>query len=70
MMGGISESFIFLKNLNGICLYSKAEYKIDNEIGDEGCLCIFNNAKFLSNLEELDLGGNKEKQKNRMSNNI
>lgn len=55
----ISDRFTLFKNLKLLRLNCNNEYKICNEIGDEGCKAIFINAKYLSNIEELWLGGNR-----------
>lgn len=49
-----------MKNLKEICLESKGENKIDNDIKDDGCSSIFKNAKHLSNLVKLNISCNKE----------
>lgn len=54
------DNFVFMKNLKEICLESKGENKIDNDIKDDGCSSIFKNAKHLSNLVKLNISCNKE----------
>lgn len=39
----------------------KSKNKIENEIMDEGCKSIFNVAKYLSNLEILNLDSKRDK---------
>lgn len=61
----ISESFVCLKNVKEIFLGG------ENEIRDDGCRAIFENAKYLSNLEVLSIWGNKVyKNDNRYWNDI
>lgn len=43
--------------------------EIENVIGDVGCEAIFSNAKYLINLEELDLNSNNFPSKCSVSNN-
>lgn len=54
-------SIVFMKNLKDINLKCKYKNKIDNyDLGDVGCKTIFNNSKYLLNLEKLNLQCNKE----------
>lgn len=63
MMNVISKSFIFTKNLKEINLKSKKDNTVDNKIGDIGCITLFKNTVHLTNLEELNLNGNREIKK-------
>lgn len=55
-----NEDIKYLNNLKEIYMTCKEVNKIDDKIGDEGCFGIFNNAKYLSSLDKLNLKGNKE----------
>lgn len=59
----LKENMKYLKKLKEINFRCKNEDKIDNFIGDDGFASIFNNAKYLSNLEKLDLNSKKEQMK-------
>lgn len=59
-MSLISEHFVFMKNLKIINLGCKKANELDNGyFGDDGCDVLFNSSKFLTNLEILNLNGNK-----------
>lgn len=47
----------YLQNIKKIEMSSKSleTKKIENEIGDDGCDAIFDNAKYITNLETLHL---------------
>lgn len=49
----MEENIKYLKSLKEIGLRSKRENIIGNKIGDGGCVAIFNNSRYLSNLEKL-----------------
>lgn len=65
----INENLNYFRKLKEISLGSNKENKVDNLIGDDGFIAIFNNIRYLSTLEVLKLLG-KNKHKNRMWNNI
>lgn len=50
------ESFAFMKNLKILNLWSKTD---NNWIGNPISKALFNNAKYQSNMEKLNLGCNK-----------
>lgn len=50
----------YLKNLKGIDLSGKYEYKIGNVLRDDGCTALFNNVKYLTNLKKLNIHSNRE----------
>lgn len=52
----IKENLKYLRKLKEIFLTGKNKNKTENEIGDNGCAAIFNNFKYLSNLEVLEFG--------------
>lgn len=52
----INNNIKHLEKLTGIFFNSKAKNKVDNIIGNSGCKSIFSNAKYLNNLEMLNLG--------------
>lgn len=56
----IKEYLKCLNSLKEINLKSKIEDKVANKIGDEGLKAIFICAMYLTNLQRLNLNGNKE----------
>lgn len=64
----IDENLKNLGRIRNFDFWGKDKIKVGNEIGDSGCIGIFNNAKYLTNLEVLYIGG-KSKDENRMWNN-
>lgn len=60
LWGAMNENLMYLTKLKEIYLECKKGNKIGNAIGDDGCFEIFINSKYLSNLEKLDLLGNRD----------
>lgn len=55
----INGNMIFFKKLKEIILTSKIENKTENLLLSDGCKAIFNNAKYITNLEILCLNSNR-----------
>lgn len=53
----INENLKYFLKIREIDFSSKNLNKIVNEIEDDGCVAIFNNAKYLTNMEKLNLSG-------------
>lgn len=67
----IKENMKYWNKLNGLYLCSKDENKISNHhFGDVWCIAIFYSKKYLTDLEILILGCNKELNENSLWNNI
>lgn len=66
----MNENIKYLNNLMDLNFGRKNENKIGNYIEDTGCKAIFNNAKYLPNLETLNLSSNNKWSENRLWNKI